>query len=495
VYDRASGLEGELRDVAISGGRIAKVELPGVLRTCDAREVFDATGKLVMPGLVDLHAHGFAGMGEVGIDFDDFCIARGTTTVVDAGSAGSANFEGFRRYIIDTSATRVLCFLNVSMIGITTPAMIGSNQAKAHLSADECQRCIEANRDVIVGVKVLLSRWNSDGGKNEQRAFDAALEATAATGLPLMTHHSSSSIPLEDCPGKLRPGDIYTHCFHPFETTIMKCPSGGVEPVVVEAQKRGVLMDVGHGSGSFSWPVVERCIADGFVPDAISTDIWTLTSQGPCYDLPTVMSRFLHVGMPLADVIAASTLQPAQAMGWSDRIGTLTPGRMADITCLDLDDVDILLEDSNSQLRRLRRRLKPAAVWRDGVQHKTTLPEDLCVFPNPVEIQKHADSWLLAHYRDEEPPPSLDRDVPKSNLILNLERHGQKVDGGGGVSSSGASAATRNSPMVVNLPWLCVSAHQWPGGPPLQLTDTCCGPQAMVGCIKFDQAGAQEPRM
>lgn len=215
VYDRANAIEGEVRDIAVdSAGAIARVELPGVLAVTCARVVFDASGLLIMPGLVDLHAHGFAGMGPVGVDFDDFCIARGTTTVVDAGSAGSANFAGFRRYIIEPSITRVLALLNISMIGITTAAMIGSNQAVSHLSVEDCVECVEANRDVIVGVKVLLSRWNSDNGKNERHAYDAALKATASTQLPLMTHHSSSVISLDDCPGKLRKGDICESMIH-----------------------------------------------------------------------------------------------------------------------------------------------------------------------------------------------------------------------------------------------------------------------------------------
>ena len=210
VYDAANGIAGELRDVAISGGKIAAVCRPGELAESAAAECVDCTGLLVVPGLVDLHAHGFAGMGPVGIDFDTYCVSRGTTTVVDAGSPGASTFDGFRRYIIDASTTRVLAFLNISMIGLCMPGLIGCNQSMAYISADQCADCIEANRDVIVGVKTLLSKGNADDGRNEVAVYAAAQEAAAQAGVPLMTHHSNSVVPLEDCPGKLRPGDIYT---------------------------------------------------------------------------------------------------------------------------------------------------------------------------------------------------------------------------------------------------------------------------------------------
>ena len=145
VYDAANGIDGELRDVAISGGKIARVCRPGELAESAAAECVDCAGLLVMPGLVDLHAHGFAGMGPVGIDFDTYCVSRGTTTVVDAGSAGASTFDGFRRYIVEASTTRVLAFLNISMIGLCMPGLIGCNQSLAYISADQCAAAATAS--------------------------------------------------------------------------------------------------------------------------------------------------------------------------------------------------------------------------------------------------------------------------------------------------------------------------------------------------------------
>ena len=189
VYDAANGIDGELYDVAISGGKIAAVCRPGELQaesSTAAVERVDCTGLLVIPGLVDLHAHGFAGTGPVGIDFDTYCVSRGTTTVVDAGSPGASTFDGFRRYIniiIEASTTRVLAFLNISMIGLCMPGLIGCNQSMAYISADQCADCIEANRDVIVGVKTLLSKGNADEGRNEVAVYAAAQEAAARVAI------------------------------------------------------------------------------------------------------------------------------------------------------------------------------------------------------------------------------------------------------------------------------------------------------------------------
>ena len=308
MIDVANGIADQPMDVAIRGDTIAAVEEPGVLPPSAAAEVFDASGLLVMPGLVDLHAHGFKGIGPVGIDFDEACLSRCTTTAMDAGSAGSATFPGFKEFIIDPCKTRVLSFLNISMIGLAGtldgantggPGAGGSNQSLAYMSVEDTVRCIRENRDHVVGVKTLLSRPISDDGRTEAATYAMALEASGEAGVPLMCHHSMSSIPIEECPGHLRRGDIYTHCFHGFETTIMDSEARKVNSAVHEAHKRGVIMDIGHGAGSFNWTVAEQCWAEGLRPTTISTDIWTSTNVGPCYDLPTCMTKMLAVGMSL----------------------------------------------------------------------------------------------------------------------------------------------------------------------------------------------------
>jgi dihydroorotase len=166
---------------------------------------------------------------------------------------------------------------------------------------------------------------------------------------------------------------------------------------VIQARERGVLFDIGHGQGSFNWTVAEICAGEGFWPDTISTDIHSGTCEGPAYDMPTVMTRLLHVGMPLTEVVARSTFAPAKAIGWEDRIGTLGIGREADIAVFSVDAVDMHLEDCQSQLRRIHRRLVPRAVWRAGVAHPITQPK---AFPNSETIQAQRAWWQQLH-RDE----------------------------------------------------------------------------------------------
>lgn len=184
------------------------------------------------------------------------------------------------------------------------------------------------------------------------------------------------------CPGNLRAGDIYTHCLHGWPSTIINPLNRQIYREVFDARKRGVLFDVGHGCGSFSWTVAEVCAKEGFWPDIISSDLHVESVDGPAYDLLTVMTKMLHVGMPLIDVIKAVTMTPAAAIGRSDVIGSLSHGRAADITIYRIEDVDIDLEDCHAQLRRIKKRFLPVAVWKDGVRFKTSMPNS---FPNTTK--------------------------------------------------------------------------------------------------------------
>jgi dihydroorotase len=366
---------------------------------------------------------------------------------VDAGSAGATTFPGFRKFIVDRCKTRVLALLNISMVGAGRApplngrgASVGSGdlsqmggglQSPAHISAAHCVDTIEQNRDVIVGIKVALARsWASHfpGGyeKGEAAGFAAAREASEQAGVPLMTHHTFSSVPLSQCPGQLRAGDIYTHSLHGFESTIISPEDGNVDPAVLAAKKRGVIFDLGHGTGSFSWTVAEKMMLRSpeqggggqlFI-DTISTDIWSGNIHGPVYDLPTVMSKMLALGVPLVEVVRAVTATPAKVIGWQDRIGTLGEGRCADITLLKLETTaeDFCLEDSQSQMRRVPQLLVPVGCLRAGDQMAVTSAaqvadaSDECGgYPNPQSLERQAVDWQGLLVRDPEPPPALAR--------------------------------------------------------------------------------------
>ena len=400
VIDPASGTDGTL-DVAIAAGRIAAVE--ETLDPALAARIYEAGGKLVTPGLVDLHVHGYDRVTPLGVDMDYYCLGRGTTTAIDTGSAGNDTFPGFRAFAAERFETRLLAFLNISRAGLcvgraTNGDEPGELESAKLISSRHCSDCIEANRDLLVGVKVRLSATIADEGRNEPHAYQSALDAAAATDLPLMVHHSFSTIPLEECPGRMAPGDIYTHAYHGFESTIIDPESRQVHPAAIEARQRGVLFDIGHGMGGFNWTVGEICAAEGFWPDTISTDMHSLTCEGPGYDMPTVMSRLLHLGMCLEEVIRCSTLAPAQSIGWDDRIGTLGVGREADVAILGLEDVDLDLEDCQAQMRRIKERLTPCAVWRAGKQGTITQPLQ---WPNREKIEAAKPAWSQLIIRDD----------------------------------------------------------------------------------------------
>ena len=407
VIDPKQGID-QLMDLAILKGRIAAVEM--AIEKGQARECFDAQGMIVTPGLIDLHIHGYPHVTPLGIDVDHYCLGRGVTTAVDAGSAGCDTFPGFRHFAVQPIRTRLLAFLHISRAGLAFSTRTGNDdpgelESKKLVNASDCVECIEANRDLIVGVKIRLSSSIADQGRNEAFSYQAAQEAAADVSLPLMVHHNFSSVSMEDCPGKMKEGDLYTHCFHGYPNTILKPQDLRLLACVAQARRDGVLFDVGHGMGSFAWPVAEACIAQGFWPDTISTDLHSLNHEGPVYDLPTVMSRLWQAGMPLQEVIRASTLNPARAIGWADRIGTLEIGREADITVLERNRDPLELEDCHAQLRTLPQRLVPAAVWRNGEPFPITHPKRL---PNP-ECYPSALEWrsklVVSDPPSGSPPP------------------------------------------------------------------------------------------
>lgn len=248
-------------------------------------------------------------------------------------------------------------------------------------------------------MKIRLSTDLADDGKNEEEALRRAVAAAKDVGLPLMVHHTFSSISSPDVLARLGRGDILTHCCHGYPSTIMDTEKGCVSDAAKEARGRGVLFDVGHGQGSFTWTVAEMMAAERFFPDTISTDLHTGNSSGPAYDLCTVMTKMLAVGMPFVDVVKAVTLTPATAMGRPD-LGSLEVGTPADVTVLSLEDTDIMLEDCQHQLRRVTQRVVAKRVFRAGVEAEVVAPAP---WPNPDNPgQKDRIGDLLV--RDLDPP-------------------------------------------------------------------------------------------
>ena len=351
-------------DIGITDGRIAA--LAPALSDGESNRVIDAHGLLVTPGLVDLHVHVWSGVAELAIDNDPNHLARGTTTVVDAGSSGSNTFPGFRRHVIEPSATRTLAFLHISGMG-QLDLEIGELEDIRWARVDRAVEMARANPDSIVGIKLRLSTMLV--ASNARVAFDRAHEATAAIGKPLMLHiggTADEAFTLEEALGRLRPGDIVTHSFTGWPPGIVDS-TGHVIDAAMDARRRGVLFDIGHGAGSFSFRVAEAALADGFTPNSISSDLHVGNLHGPVFDLVTTLSKFLLLGLSVEEVIAMATLRPALAIGRQEEFGTLKVGGVADLSLLKVVEGRVTFHDTRGESRVGDRRLEPVATVRAGV--------------------------------------------------------------------------------------------------------------------------------
>src|SRR3954453_12926836 len=300
VLDPAAGLKGQL-DVAISGGKI--VEVAASLPKNEARRTISARGLLVTSGLVDLHAHIFVNAHDMGGHTDHFCSASGVTTLCDAGSTGSATFAGLRHVLDAAVRTRVRAFVNLSAIGIVGTSRGGELSHFPYADPEGCARTISENPDLAIGVKLrygpgLVWEYSPEPVKSARRTADMA------GGVPMMMHIPDSPIPLPELLAHMKPGDIVTHCYHGRAHGIMGQEKQLILKEVVEAQRHGIIFDCAHGRNHFSFPMIEKALDQGFLPDTISTDLtFTSATQGPVFDLPTTMSKLLHFGMSLEDLV------------------------------------------------------------------------------------------------------------------------------------------------------------------------------------------------
>ncbi len=359
VIDPAQDLHA-VRDVALAGGRVAAVDDEIYEET--AQTVIDAAGYLVTPGLIDLHVHVWWGVSHYGVEPDPTCLARGVTTVYDTGSSGADTFPGFKKYVIDASATRVKAFLHVSSQGLLSPG-IGELTDLRFADVSRAVRMCEEHKDDIVGVKIRMTR--SLVGENGKEGLKRARQVCDATGLPLMIHPNASPVSFEDMMDELRPGDIVTHCFHKSDTGILD-DSGAVRPAARRAAQNGILFDVGHGQGSFAFDVAEAAMSQDFPPGAISSDLHVYNLNGPVYDLVTTVSKFLVLGLSLDQALEKVTAAPARAMGMLGEIGTLCPGARADLAILELNSGSFVFTDARDRTRSAEQKLQPVSTIAGG---------------------------------------------------------------------------------------------------------------------------------
>ena len=359
VIDPASGLHARA-DVGITDGRIVAVE---PVLAHDGRTVADAADLLVVPGLVDLHVHVYPGVADLSVEADPTCLGRGVTTVVDAGSAGANTFPGFRRWVVDASRGRVLAYLNISATGQIDP-FFGELHDLRFVDPERAAAVARAHPDVIVGYKVRVSEMLA--GPNGLAGLDRALEAGRATNLPVMVHIGGTPFDIEEVLGRLRPGDVVTHAYTGWQPGGIVTDAGRVVAAAREARERGVVFDVGHGAGSFTWATAEAALADGFRPDTISSDLHRFNVAGPVHDLATTLSKFLLLGVSLEDVVRMATAAPAAALDRAGALGSLRVGGEADVTLLRLEEGRFELTDTAGTMREARRRLVPVGAFRGG---------------------------------------------------------------------------------------------------------------------------------
>jgi dihydroorotase len=347
------------RDVAIKDGRIAAVsnEIPAA----KALKTVNVAGLYVTPGLVDLHVHVFAGTGTaytgpLSVRPDDHSFRSGVTTMVDAGSSGWRNFEDFKKLIIDPARTRVLAMLNIVGAG-----MAGApEQNLQDMDPGKAAEMAAKHRDIIVGVKT------AHYAGPEWTPVENAVKAAETAGLPVMVDFGRfrPERPFEDLVTKrLRPGDIYTHMF--LSMVPMLDDSGHLRPFLLQARKRGVLFDVGHGGGSFLFRQAVPAIKQGFFPDSISTDLHVGSMNGPMTTMLTTLSKFINMGMTLEDVILRATWNPARQIKRED-LGHLSIGAPADIAVLRLAKGAYGFVDVNGARMQGTQKLEGELTTRDG---------------------------------------------------------------------------------------------------------------------------------
>jgi len=363
LIDPSQNLSAEL-DVAILEGKVARIAAN--IAESQARQVLNAKGMIVTPGLVDIHVHVYDGVAPLGIPADPNCIAKGATSVVDAGSAGAHTFPGFRQYVVRMVETRVYALLNISVIGQSTLSdgnQFGELLDLRYANPKLAIRTIEQNRDVILGVKVRLTE--NIAGQNDLRALGLAREAADAVGLPLMIHIGATYSPLPKILAMLKTGDLVTHSFHGREGGILD-NRDRILPEVRRAIENGILLDVGHGAGSFSFGIAEKAFAQGVLPGTISSDVHQGNVNGPVYDLATTLSKFLHMGMSLEEVIRRATSNPADALKFPSGTGSLKVGAAADAAVFELREAPWEMVDSVRERRPGKWRLRPMATMKAG---------------------------------------------------------------------------------------------------------------------------------
>ena len=335
------------QNIGIVGNRIVD------LHTADsqAETVIDAAGCIVLPGLIDFHAHVFHGGTAISVNPDVLCLPNGVTSVVDAGSSGWVNYKLFRNSVINSAQTRIKSYLNVVNIGLSTlgggPTGYLENTNPANYNVEKISQTLNENHGNILGLKLRYSQDIATGRNFSRDPFYAAVALARELKTTLCVHVTDSRLPADELIGHFQADDIYAHCFHGTGNAILR-ESGEVFPAIKEAKTRGVIFDCSNGVAHFDFTVARNAMEQGFNPDIISTDLTLRNSlrTEKVFSLLFIMSKYLNMGMSFFDVVRAVTRTPARLMKMEGQIGTIAPGAFADIAIVKLRKEKIVFEDT-----------------------------------------------------------------------------------------------------------------------------------------------------
>jgi len=369
VLDPSQSLRGK-RDIGIRFGLVEAVEVD--IPEARAQRVLNADGKLVTPGLVDLHSHVYPYGSAIGIPADELVPHQCTTTCVSAGDAGANNFAAFRRFIVGQTRTRLYAFVHIANVGLT-PFPIAELYNIDFAQVDACARTIAENADIALGAKVRMSEnvIAKHGTEPLKRAIMACEQS--GTGGKIMCHIGGveTGALMSQILDLLRPGDILTHAYSGAPnmagafTNIVQ--EGKLLPAALEAKRRGVIFDVGHGGGSFDYTVAELAMAQGCTPDTISSDIHVFSGNTPGMPyLPWVMSKFMGLGYSLEQVVTMATWAPAKIINRAPKLGTLQIGAPGDVAIMELVEGPVSFVDTRNNKRDGKVYLKPVQTVTAG---------------------------------------------------------------------------------------------------------------------------------
>lgn len=366
VLDPGSGFDA-VTDVAVRNGVISEI-WPGLATDSSAVHV-DGTGMLLVPGLVDLHTHLFAGGSYWGIRPDPVAAVSGVTTWVDAGSAGAFTI-GLFADLVRRNAVHSKAFLNVSGIGLA--GQTGESVTLVNVDVEAAADAVAAHRDLVCGIKVRADR--NAVGPSGLEPLRRGLEVAERTGLPVMVHVGHAPPSAAEVLAMLRPGDIVTHCFTRVSTGLVD--DAGVTAVARAAYERGVVFDLGHGSGGFDFGVAEVFAAQGMWPHVVSSDLHARSLPGPVFDLPSTLIKLVALGMPFATVLQAATTTPARIAGLPAGHSTMTVGAPADLALFELIEQPTVVTDAHLNKRVAPFRLVNVATFVDGRRLPVSVPDD-----------------------------------------------------------------------------------------------------------------------